>query len=173
MDTKNSIPSFWKWFFLGTEHEKPGIRSYFDRWLLLHLIVASGMTYFFHGKEVSTTGAIIISFIGILIAITMAWSSNLISLINSNEIVKLSKYYKGGITGYVFKVQSAVLAMFAGIIVWAIYCFTIFQCKPVMFAAFFLSSVVIRECWQAILFAHMLTICRAKIILSENERSSK
>lgn len=138
----------------------------------MHFSIASGMTYFFHDKDVSTTGAIIISFIGILIAITMAWSSNLISLINSNEIVKLSKYFKGGITGYVFKVQAAVLAMFTSIITWAIYCFTIFQCKPVMFTAFFLSSVVIRECWQTILFAHMLTIYRAKIILGKNEKSS-
>lgn len=152
--------SFWRWFFNFTPSSRTGLKGYLDRWLPVHFILAIGIAHF-GDITADTANSLCIPFMGIMIALTVAWYGNLTALFNSDEIIELSKYYNGGIIGYAFHIQAAILFLFLSIILWALFGFQILK-NP--FLPLFISSITIRDSWHVILFAQQLTIAKAKII---------
>lgn len=163
MENKLNI-TYWKWLFHGVDGSKPGISQYCDRWLIFHIIVASILCYSIP-VDADMAKSLVIPFVSILIAITVAWCGNITSLLNTEEIIELSTYHPLGIEAYAFTVQNAVLVLFITIIVWVIYGFSILNNSLGKFLVFFMSSVAIRDSWNLILLAQQLTITRIKILL--------
>lgn len=157
----NNSLSFWRWLLKGSDSERAGIRAYWNKWLLLHAAIATILAWNLKLQPSSAT-SLCIPFISVLIAITVAWSGNIISLLNTEEITELSTYYHGGIEGYAFNIQSTVLMLFIAIIIWTLYGFEFFSYPWI---PLFISSIVLRDCWNVILFAQLLTITRAKIAI--------
>lgn len=158
---ENNSLSFWRWLLKGYGSERAGIRAYWNKWLLLHAVIATILAWKLELQPSSAT-SLCIPFISVLIAITVAWSGNIVSLLNTEEIIELSTYYHGGIEGYAFNVQSTVLTLFIAVILWTMYGFQFFLCP---WLPLFISSIVLRDCWNVILFAQTLTIIRAKIAI--------
>lgn len=158
--------SYWKWLFFGINGKKSGIKSYCNLWIFLHLFISTILTINITIKQ-SDAISIAIPFIGILIALTVSWCGNVTSLLNTKEITLLSTRYTGGIEGYAYFIQSAILVLFITVLLWTIYGLNILSCKIFLFIIIFMSSIAIRDCWNVILLGQMLTIARARIIINK------
>lgn len=169
MKIKSDEISYWAWLFRDSGKGRPITKSYCNKWLIVHIIIAILLTKFLEVDHVSAI-SLSVPFMGVLIAITVAWCGNIISLLNTKEITNFSKYYHGGIRGYAFTIQSAILILFLTIISWALYGFKLFSYA---FIPFLFSSIAIRDCWHVILFTQLLTIIRAEIILENDEKQQK
>lgn len=154
---------FWRWFFIGVNNEKPGLFKFLDIWLIFYIMISLIFSYLFKNIDIKIDNTLAITFMGVLIAVAMGWSGNILTLLNSDEIILLSKKYHGGMLGYVFSVQTAVLSLFLTIILW-LFCYTFNSYILLGFCIFF-SCISIRECWQLILLSHILTFARSEIIL--------
>lgn len=159
---------FWRWFFIGVNNEKPGLFKFLDIWLIFYIMISLIFSYLFKNIDIKIDNTLAITFMGVLIAVAMGWSGNILTLLNSDEIILLSKKYHGGMLGYVFSVQTAVLSLFLTIILW-LFCYTFNSYILLGFCIFF-SCISIRECWQLILLSHILTFARSEIVLrSKNQ----
>lgn len=171
MDKKTDF-SYWHWFFLGTPASSAGIKLYWNWWLLLHFLIACLLSITVTIDDKIAT-SLTIPFIGILIAITVAWCGNITALLNSYEITKLSTYHKNGIEQYAYSVQNSVLILLICVVFWMLVGLGIFNGCAGKLLVFFISSIAIRDCWNLILLAQYLTIARAKIMLREEEKKAK
>lgn len=162
-----SIPSYWEWLFSGLNGQRPGLMAYLDGWLVLHVAIAITLACTV-SIDAKTSLSLSIPFLGVLIAITVAWCGNITSLLCCNEIVELSTRYPGKIESYAFVVQNVILILFIALLLWILKGFDIISGFFFDFLIFLFSSLAIRDSWNIILFAQLLTIVRVKIILKNN-----
>lgn len=165
--------SYWKWLIRGSKGGSPGLLLYWNPWLLFHLAVAFVLASLV--KDASTSQAVIIPFVSILIAVTVAWCGNVTAILNTDEIIELSDNHPVGIETYTFSVLNVVLCLLITIVSWTLYSLGLGNCFIGRTWVFFMSSLVIRECWHLILFVQMLTIARTRIVLKnkKQDRSNK
>ncbi|MDY0259459.1 MAG: hypothetical protein RBR41_07305 [Desulfovibrio sp.] len=161
-----SIPSYWEWLFKGLNGQSPGLAAYLDGWIILHISIAIifASTVDIDAK---TSLSLSIPFLGVLIAITVAWCGNITSLLCSSEIAELSTHYPGKVESYAFIVQNVILILFIALILWILKGFDILSGWFFDFLIFLFSSLAIRDSWNIILFSQLLTIARVKIILRD------
>ena len=164
-----SIPSYWVWFFRGLNGQSSGLAAYLDGWLILHIAIAIifSITVDIDAK---TSLSLSIPFLGVLIAITVAWCGNITSILCTREIVELSARYPGKVESYAFIVQNVILILFIALILWLLKGFNIIGGVFFDFLIFLFSSIAIRDSWNIILFCQLLTIARVKIILNNNSK---
>jgi len=165
--------NYWNWLFKGTKNYPPGIRSYLDWWLIVHVLVGIiGASIFEIKPETAIT--LSIPFFSALIAITVAVTSNISSLLASKEIIDLSEHHPGKIETYGFLFLNVILVLFITIILWLFSATPIFSKWYIRFFLFLFSSIAVRDCWNIISYTIMLAIARAKIIkYRENKNLSQ
>ena len=165
--------SFWKWFFVGSG-AGPGLRRFFDWWLVAH--VAVGVTFSLVlpiTLEKAGTG-LLLPLAGIFIGLSFAWGGNAQALLQTKEIVHLSKYREGGYVEYLYTYQSAVLLILVSLCLWAVAGLGIFDqvwpvCedgiiyKCISGFLFFLASMTLRECWHVVLGSQAMLLARFRI----------
>ena len=163
--------SFWLWFLKGN---KPGYRRYFDLWLIVHLIVGIVISLYVNIGLTLIANAVLLPLASIFVGLSFAWAGNAQSLMQSEEIEKLSTFKTGGLKEYVFIYQSAILMIMTTLILWAlvgIHTFDSLATMPNIFYVKFiakmllitLSSITIRECWQVIMGTQWLLLVRKQI----------
>ena len=166
-----SIPSFWKWFFTGL-NDKPGILKYFDRWLLIHLIIGFACSYFVKKPINEVANVFLLPLASILIGLCFAWAGNAQSLLQTKEIESFSNHHPEGIINYVYTFQAAILIILITLVLWGFCAIDVFYpiqkypCLKLFMNAvlYSLGSLTLRECWHIVLGSQMLLLIRARIV---------
>ena len=165
--------SFWRWFFRGSG-AGPGVRRFFDWWLLVHIAVGAGLASILPiSLEKAGTG-LLLPLAGIFIGLSFAWGGNAQALLQSSEITQLSAYRSGGYEEYLYTYQSAVLLILLSLCLWAIAGLGIFDAvwpicrsglayKSIAGILFFFASITLRECWHVVLGSQSMLLARFKI----------
>ncbi|RMG40527.1 MAG: hypothetical protein D6732_03225 [Methanobacteriota archaeon] len=162
--------SFWQWLIKGSGN-RPGLYRYFDRWILLHILVGAVMAHILPItlKEASTS--LLLPVASILIGLSFAWGGNAQALLQTEEIENISSYKKGGFEDYVYTFQSAIFLILVTLFFWALAGLNIFDSvwptcsnkiwyRLLIGLIFFLSSMTLRECWHVVLGAQQLLLMR-------------
>jgi hypothetical protein len=160
---------FWKWFFEGLDDGKSGLKSFLNKWMILHIVIALFCLSLDNDTLAEIAKNAILPFAGALLGMTFAWSGNITALLRTEQISELSEYVSGGISIHVYKVQLSILTVLLTTIAWTLAAIGILTSGFWRFMLYFLSSIAIRECWQTILFAQYMTICRDHIAKRRNK----
>lgn len=165
--------SFWRWLCIGSG-AGPGIRRLFDLWLLVHMAVGFTLAFIVPiSLEKAGTG-LLLPLAGIFIGLSFAWGGNAQSLIQTNEIQKLSRKRKGGIQEYLYVYQLAVLLILVSLSCWAIAGLGTFdqvwpirqlswEYKSIATGLFTLASITIRECWHVVVGSQAMLLARLNL----------
>lgn len=163
---------FWTWFFRGTSG-KSGLIRVFDRWFLLHIVVAITCLELGETQDLPEMAKnIVLPFSGVLLGMTFAWSGNITALLSTNQLSKLSQYHPEGISVSVYIVQQSILITLSTCILWTFAALKIISSDFWRLIIFIMSSMSVRECWQTMLFAQYMTICRDFISKSDSNKTS-
>jgi hypothetical protein len=111
----------------------------------------------------------------IFVGLTFSWAGNAHSLLQSNEVIALSRTRMGGIAEYIFAFQLSILVILVAVLCWIIPSFKLrfildgtFQVRDFnLLAAVLLYAVLslsFRTSWQAVLGANMLLLIRARLL---------
>ncbi len=165
--------SYWQWLAKGSGG-RPGYRRMLDKWLLLHIPVGIVLSLLIPLDLQACANTVLLPLAGILIGLSFAWAGNAHALLQTKEIGKLSEYHEGGFVEYVFIYQNAILTILVTLIFWGFAGLAIYdqtwptRCNPKLYFIvktflFVLSSLTLRECWQAVSGAHWMLRMRKKI----------
>lgn len=161
---------FWTWFFRGTGG-KSGLKRVCDKWLLLHFAIAVFCLTFDGAQDLSETAkGVVLPFAGALLGMTFAWSGNITALLSTNQLSKLAQHHPEGISVSVYIVQQAILIILTTCILWTFIALKIVSADYWRLVAYHMSSMSVRECWQTILFAQYMTICREYISRQDKDK---
>ena len=165
--------SYWQWLAQGSGG-KAGYRRILDKWLLLHIPVGIALSFLISLDLQKCANAVLLPLAGILVGLSFAWAGNANALLQTKEIAKLSEYHEGGFVEYVFIYQTAILTILTTLVFWGFAGLGIYdhtwptQCNPKLYFTikaflFVLSSLTLRECWQAVSGAHWMLRVRKEI----------
>ena len=164
------MTTFWEWLIKGTGNG-PGLSRYFDRWILLHILVGVVIALILPItlKEASTS--LLLPVAGILIGLSFAWGGNAQALLQTKEVEDIASFKRGGFEDYVYTFQSAIFLILVTLCFWALAGLNIFDSiwptcsnkvwyRSLIGFIFFLSSMTLRECWHVVLGAQQLLLMR-------------
>lgn len=168
---KVEIYKYWRWLLKGDKKNNvaPGIRMYWNWWLVAHVAVGILLAYFATIKPSKAACTILLPLAGIFIGLAFAMASNSIGLLQTTEIGRLVDL-NGGIEKYTFKYQTSVLIVLICLVSWGVagleifdfkYAVSVFVVKSFLYS---FSSFTIRECWQVILGTQYMLITRDKLL---------
>lgn len=172
MNNKRLI-SYWQWLAKGSGG-RAGYRRILDRWLLLHIPVGIVLSLLIRLDLQACSNTVLLPLAGILIGLTFAWAGNAHALLQTEEMGKLSDYHEGGFVEYVFIYQTAILTILVTLVFWGFAGLGIYdqtwptRYNPKLYFTvktflFVLSSLTLRECWQAVSGAHWMLRIRKEI----------
>jgi hypothetical protein len=165
--------SYWQRLAKGSGG-RPGYRRILDKWLLLHIPVGIVLSFLVSLDLQACANTVLLPLTGILIGLSFAWAGNAHALLQTEEMRKLSKYHEGGFVEYVFIYQTAILTILVTLVFWGFAGLGIYdqtwptRCNPRLYFTaksflFVLSSLTLRECWQAVSGAHWMLRIRKEI----------
>lgn len=167
---KESI-SFWSWFFKKNDG---GLYRIFDYRIIYDLLIGFLLTVFIETSIVNVARTILFPLFGLLIGMTFAWLANATSILQTNEIRKLSEKKEGGIKSYIYIYQTVILVVLTVMSLWSIiamkFMYSLFINTNIIVIdiiktmAYSSLSTVIRFCWQGSLGTQKFLIIRTKII---------
>ena len=165
--------NYWNWFFRGTGGP-PGYRRLLNTWLVVHLIVGAGVSYFVRVDLCTAANSVLLPLAGIFVGLAFAWAGNAMALMQTKEIEQLADKHQGGFADYVYVYQTAILAILVTMVLWGLAGMKAFEMpqgerigRYVTYATkiflFSLSSMALRECWQVVLGSQWLLIAQREI----------
>ena len=170
----NKIPfHFWIWFFSGSGGE-PGYRRIINKWILFHLLIGIIISLLVQISLQACANTVLLPLAGIFIGLSFAWIGNAQALLQSDEMIRLSKYHEGGFVEYVFAYQTAILTILTTLVLWGLSGLNIFdgvwptvKCNKLYFAVkiilFTLSSLTLRECWLVVMGVQWMLIVKKEM----------
>lgn len=176
----NSIQiDYWKWFFQGGGH-LPGYRRVVNRWLILHSLIGIGVALLVPLTLKDSANAVLLPLAGTLVGLSFAWAGNAQTLLESDEMDKISACHPGGFVEYVYTYQTAILTIIVTLVFWGLAGLNVFDQLPLGKWAYFgvksfllaLSSLTLRECWHVVMGAQWMLILRKKIQQGKKKGSS-
>lgn len=165
---------------LGTGNG-PGIKKFVDIWLLLHIFIASILSYFLPISLKEAAISLLLPVAGIFIGLSFAWGGNAQALLQTEEIENVAEFKEGGFSDYVYTFQAAILVILITLCLWAIAGLGFFDLvwpvaqksktyKIITFLLFMLSSMTLRECWHVVLGAQSLLLMRFHVRKQKRNR---
>ena len=153
--------TFWQWFRKGSGGKR-GVFRLLNWWLCLDYFIGAFLARICESSPSDIATKAILPLIGALIGLTFAWVGNAQALLQSKEIIELSKFNKGGYVEYPYCYQIALLAVITSLILWGFAGLGIFDlpqsesniasfAKAILFG---FVSLSIRESWGIINNAH-------------------
>ncbi|MEL5849210.1 MAG: hypothetical protein U7M05_07570 [Candidatus Igneacidithiobacillus chanchocoensis] len=174
--------SYWKWFFYGSG-DGPGLRRFFDLWILLHLGVGALFAYFLPITLEKSGASLILPLSGIFIGLSFAWGGNALALLQTSEIIELTTHRRGGYVEYLYTYQSAILLILISLCLWGVaglgifdkvwpICRTGIAYKSIVLILFAVSSMSLRECWHVVLGAQYMLLIRVMVQKKINKKKA-
>ena len=178
----DNIVTYWKWLAVGSG-AGPGIRRYFDRWLVFHVIAGGILAWISPATLQEGARGILLPLAGIFIGLSFAWGGNAQALLETSEISQLTEQHAGGFEEYLYTFQTAILLLLITLVLWGIAGLGVFDQKwPTECATtkyylielilFFFASLAVRECWHVVLGAHWFLLARYRIKKVKNKQKS-
>jgi hypothetical protein len=174
---------YWTWFFCGIEGGPAGYWRFLDRWLIFHLLAGAGLAWAVPITLSEAANAVLLPLASIFIGLSFAWGGNASALLQTSEILKLSKHVDGGLSTYVYVYSTAIVTLLAAATVWGIAGLKVFDDTwpgrdshwyPALAGlAYAISSLALRECWHVVLGAQYLLLSRARVQEIEEEASQE
>jgi len=172
MNDKHLI-SYWQWLVKGSGG-KAGCRRIFDKWLLLHIPIGVLLAFLVPLSLEACANTVLLPLAGILVGLSFAWAGNAHALLQTEEITRLSEHHEGGFVEYVFIYQTAILTILTTLICWGLAGLGIYDrvwptsCSVKLYFAiktlmFVISSLTLRECWQAVSGTHWMLRIKKEI----------
>ena len=165
--------SYWVWLAKGYYGE-PGYQRLLDLWLVLHLAVGGFLAWFIPIDLSLAANSVLLPLAGVLVGLSFAWAGNAQALMQVAEFQEMADFHEGGFVEYVFAYQTAILTILVTLVSWALagfgiydkifppktcpYCYTIIKVT-----LFVLSSLTLRECWNAVLGAQWMLITQRQL----------
>jgi hypothetical protein len=173
MQNYESKFNYWYWFVKGSGG-RPGYQRIINWWMFFHLAVGLIVSFLVPVCIEQAANKVLFPLSSIFIALSFAWAVNAQSLMQSEEICKLSEYHAGGFTEYIFIYQTAVLTILSTLVVWGLAGLGIFDIrwptinnpelyfiiKTILFTMF---SITLRECWQVVVGTQILLLVQREI----------
>jgi hypothetical protein len=111
---------------------------------------------------------------GILIGLSFAWAGNMLALLQSSEIRRLSTYHPGGFAEYVYLYQLAILLLLIALCLWGLAGLGLMEVsgntdgiwwlnQPARVILFGTCSLAIRTCWQVVGSVSLMLIAQKQI----------
>lgn len=159
--------------------------------MFLHVLVGVLGASFINRELADVAQATLLPLMAIFVGLTFSWAGNSHSLLQSNEVIALSRTRSGGIAEYIFTFQLSILVILAAVLFWIIPSLKLrfildgtFRVGDFNFLAavllYAILSLSFRTSWQAVLGANMLLLIRARLLdeslplpPSENEREAE
>lgn len=168
--------NFWRWFFIGLNHNS-GISKFLDEWLIVQIIISISLTELVTEPIEKIATTFLLPLAGIFTGLAFALSSNTQSLLESKEIERLSKEHKDGIENYLYTYQVGILTIFITLIGWGLASLKIFEKEffselylSIKFLLFLFAVISLRECWNILNYNH--SMLHTKIIIRKLENDS-
>lgn len=173
--------AFWPWFW-GT-----GIRSFWDRWLVLHVGIGLALALGVSGALSSIALTVFIPFASVLVGLAFAWGGNAMAVLQTDELHEIGNHplKRDAYRDWVFSYQVAILVIVSVLVVWAlagvglsdrlaqvVVCWRIPIRMTGRAAIFALSSIAVRECWSVVLGAQAMLLAKNRYRL-EKEAAAK
>lgn len=160
--------SYWQWFVRG-RNGRAGWKKFFDRWLLLHLIVGVTLGFGIPLSAVDAARSVLLPLAGVFVGMSFAWVGNAQAILQSAEIERLAEEHPGRLEQYVYTYQSAILAILVTLAAWGLAALgavelpCLWDCPPATYPAakaalYALASLTLRECWHVVMGAQMLLL---------------
>ncbi len=156
---------YWTWLFKGL-NGKPGIVKFWNRWLFLHIAIATALTIWISMPLAEVARTMMLPLAGIFIGLSFAWAGNAQALLQSDEIEKMVEKHEDGIENYIYTFQTAILVILISLIGWGLAGLEAFSSVPhcyITFALYLISSIALRECWHVVLGSQLMILARYKI----------
>lgn len=170
---------YWTWLFRGL-NGKPGIFKFWNRWLLLHMTIATALALWISIPLAEVARTMMLPLAGIFIGLSFAWAGNAQALLQSDEIEKMAKQHEDGIENYIYTFQTAILTILISLIGWGLAGLKAFDANflsctvpAVEWCLYLISSIAFRECWHVILGSQLLILNRHEIKQSNSSADTK
>ncbi|MDD3534834.1 MAG: hypothetical protein PHC50_01620 [Candidatus Cloacimonetes bacterium] len=162
MITEDSF-NMWKWFFAGLEDKngksKSGLSSFLDYWLIFHVVFATLCSLLIKVSIFDLSKIMIVPILSVFVGITISIMGVALSLVVSDELIKISEDEPAGIETIIYGHQVAILVLMVTLVLWLLP--SIFEKSKIIsymrllvycakFVLFFALSVSVRECWHVI-----------------------
>jgi hypothetical protein len=175
--------SYWHWLVEGSG-AGPGIRRFWNPWLLLHAGAAVVLTLLVSVSLHDAANTVLLPLAGIFVGLSFAWAGNAQALLQSVELQDMADHRKGGFAEYVFAFQTAILTIMVSLVLWGVAGLSVFDnlwpkedriwpYRAVKFVLFFMSSLTLRECWQVVLASQWMLLAQRKIKRARAEQEQK
>lgn len=160
---------YWTWLFRGLQG-KPGIFKLWDRWFVLHILIAILMAFWISVPIDRAAQTLMLPLAGIFVGLSFAWAGNAQALLQSDEIERLAKQHDDGIENYIYTFQTAILTILLALVGWGLAGLRAFSVhcpvplETIMEGVLYLiSSIAFRECWSVVLGSQILILMRYNI----------
>lgn len=167
MTTSNHVPSFWPWFFRGTQG-LPGYRLLINWYLLLHLVAGVLIALLSSVELDDAARTVLLPLAGVFVGVSFAWGANATALLQTQEVEEIGRRV-GGLEEFAFAYQLAMLSILSSLVLWGLAGLRVFADLPLVWSflveTLFYStiSVTIRESWHVALGAQMFLLSRNAI----------
>lgn len=174
--------TFWKWFVSGSGGH-PGYRRIVNRWLLFHVAVGVAVAFAVPASIAQTANAVLVPLIGVFVGLSFAWGANAQSMLQTDQIRRMTAERAGGFAEYVFTFQIAMFVILATLAVWGLGGLSVFDqswpttVHPFAYGAveitlYGLASLAVRECWHVIVGTQLMLLQWSEI-KREEEKSKR
>jgi|LSQX01.2.fsa_nt_gb hypothetical protein len=162
MRTEDSL-NMWEWFFVGLEDEngksKSGLSTFLNCWLIFHGVFAILCSLFIKVSIFDLSKIMIIPILSVFVGISISIMGVALSLVVSDELIKISEDEPAGIEMIIYGHQIAILVLMITLVLWLLP--SIFENSVIIsnrillafcakFVLFFALSLSVRECWHVI-----------------------
>lgn len=171
---------FWRWF------AERGLRSFWDRWLVVHLLIGIALAFLVRERLSEVAKVAFLPFASILVGLAFAWGGNAVAVLQTPEMQLVGSHPEDPTRyrSWVFSYQLAILVILVTLLVWALLAVGIANEHPLLFrheaarvvgrtAAFALSSIAVRECWQVVLTTHRILLQRRMLQVALDKKDTR
>ncbi|UIJ38693.1 hypothetical protein LWC08_03750 [Desulfobaculum bizertense] len=164
---------FWSWLFRGSDKVSPGYKNITDHKLSLFIyLIISIIIYTITDTEIQeAASSLMLPLCGAFFGLTFAWSSNINTILSSDEIQELSTFSKDNLEGYIYYTQTVILIVISTILCWGLTSLGIFNNNFFYIPFIFITALSIRESWAVILFSQNLILTQKQIRQIQKESS--
>lgn len=161
--------NYWHWLLKGHHHHTPGIRRFYNRWLIVHVVIGFFLALIINVPIYQAAHTIVMPLAILFMGFLFVWFA-LQNLLQTEKMVELLKTHPQSYEKYVYVYQTAILIFLVCLAAWGLAdlkvfddifgrSFFAFLVKVILFS---LLSLTLRECWHLVLGISKLSLLHTK-----------
>ena len=164
---------FWHWLFRGTNGNAGYHHLVKWPWTTLDIFFGAAMTYLVPMELQEAAKVFLLPLAGIFIGISVGWTGNAHTVLQTPELEEIADYVDGGMEGMAWEFQLAVLVLLVMIVLWGLVALGVLDAIELtrdglvrhgagllLYAG---SSLSLRVCWNVVDNAQRLLVTRTRM----------